>query len=297
MSERIPESELIINADGSAFHIHILPEDLADNVILVGDPGRVEMIASHLDEGSIEFHKSSREFNTVTGRYNGVRVTVMSTGIGTDNIDIVMTELDALANIDFKTRMPKEQHRRLTILRIGTCGALRPEIPLGGYIYSEMSAGFDGLLNWYAGCPEVTEKGIEDAFVKYMNWPERLAKPYFVKSSSRLTEAFKDSSIQGITMSAPGFYGPQGRSVRTGITIPDLVQKLEGFEFEGHHFTNIEMESSALAGLAAVLGHDAGTICLAIANRYAKESNPDYKPLMEKLVRHCLDVITAPCSR
>ncbi|MCQ2138070.1 MAG: nucleoside phosphorylase [Bacteroidales bacterium] len=292
MSERIPESELIINADGSAFHLHILPEDLADNVILVGDPGRVEMVASFLDEWSITVNKESREFRTITGRYNGVPVSIISTGIGTDNIDIVMTELDALANIDFDTRLPKEEHRSLNILRIGTCGAIRPEIPLGGYIVSEMSCGFDGLLNWYTGIEEVGQKDIEAEFIKYMNWPERLAKPYFVKASKRIVDAFRDSAYCGITMSAPGFYGPQGRSVRTGIAIPDLIRKLEGFEFEGHHFTNIEMESSALAGLAGILGHEACTICLAIANRYAKESNPDYKPLMEGLIEHALGIIT-----
>ena len=293
MSERIPESELIINADGSVFHLHILPEDLADNVILVGDPGRVEMVASFLDEWSITVNKSSREFVTVTGRYKGVPVTVLSTGIGTDNIDIVMTELDALANIDFDTRMPKEESRSLNILRIGTCGAIRPEIPLGGYIFSEMSCGFDGLLNWYTEGLNVIQSDIEDAFIKYMNWPGRLATPYFVKSSEKIRNAFKDSAFMGITMSAPGFYGPQGRSVRARIAIPDLVQKLEGFEFEGHHFTNIEMESSALEGLAGILGHNAGTICLAIANRHAKDSNPDSKPLMEGLVEHALEAITS----
>ena len=291
-SNRIPESEFIINPDGSAFHLHILPEDLADNILLFGDQDRVPMAAQFLDKGSIEVDKSSREFHTITGRFNGKRISIVSSGIGTDNIDIVMTELDALANIDFKTRTPKAGHRRLSILRIGTCGALQPEIPLGGYIFSDMSVGFDGLLNWYADVDQVRQKGIEEAFIKYMDWPERLARPYFVKSSPKLIKAFEGKAYHGITMSAPGFYGPQGRKVRAAITIPDLTTKLENFSYRGKKMTNIEMESSAIAGLAAVLGHDAGTICLAIANRHAKQSNPDYKPLMAELIKYCFETLT-----
>lgn len=291
-SIRIPESEFIINPDGSAFHLHILPEDLADNILLFGDQDRVPMAAQFLDKGSIEVDKSSREFHTITGRFNGKRISIVSSGIGTDNIDIVMTELDALANIDFKTRMPKTGHRRLSVLRIGTCGALQPEIPLGGYIFSDMSVGFDGLLNWYADVDQVRQKGIEEAFIKYMEWPERLARPYFVKSSPKLIKAFEGKAYHGITMSAPGFYGPQGRKVRAEITIPDLTTKLENFSYRGKKMTNIEMESSAIAGLAAVLGHDAGTICLAIANRHAKQSNPDYKPLMAELIKYCFETLT-----
>ena len=291
-SNRIPESEFIINPDGSAFHLHILPEDLADNILLFGDQDRVPMAAQFLDKGSIEVDKSSREFHTITGRFNGKRISIVSSGIGTDNIDIVMTELDALANIDFKTRTPKAGHRRLSILRIGTCGALQPEIPLGGYIFSDMSVGFDGVLNWYADVDKVRQKGIEEAFIKYMEWPERLAKPYFVKASPKLIKAFEGKAFHGITMSAPGFYGPQGRKVRAAITIPDLTTKLENFSYRGKKMTNIEMESSAIAGLAAVLGHDAGTICLAIANRHAKQSNPDYKPLMAELIKYCFETLT-----
>lgn len=294
MSKRIPESELIINSDGTAFHLHVAPEELADNVIIVGDPGRVDAIAAFYDEGSIEAHRTSREFNTITGRFNGVRVTAISSGIGTDNIDIVMTEIDALANIDFKTRLPREQHRRLRILRIGTCGAIRPEIPLGGYIFSEMGIGFDGLLNWYADAEQYFEKDIEKAFVEYMNWPQRLARPYFIKASAKMTELFSDIAYRGMTMSAPGFYGPQGRSVRMRLAIPDLIEKLEGFEYEGRHITNIEMENSAITGMATVLGHDAGTVCLAIANRHAKDSNPNYKPLMDGLIRASLERLTRP---
>jgi len=293
MSERIPESELIINNDGTAFHLHIKPEDLADVVILVGDPGRVPMVASFFDEGSITCDVQAREIHTKTGTYHGKRVSCISTGMGTDNIDIVMTELDALANVDFKTRLPKEQHRRLKILRIGTCGAIRPELPLGSYIFSKMSVGFDSVLNWYADWDKVTDQKMEKAFMKHMNWPERFSTPYFVKASDLIAKTFEDVTVEGITMSAPGFYGPQGRSVRLKCTIPDLIQKLEDFKYGDLKITNIEMESSALAGMAALLGHDAGTICLAVANRYIRVSNPDYKQLMANLVQIILDRLLA----
>ncbi|MBR1538322.1 MAG: nucleoside phosphorylase [Bacteroidales bacterium] len=290
-SKPIPSSELIINDDGSVFHLHILPEDLADIVIMMGDPGRVNTVAEHFD--SIELDKQSREFHTITGTCRGKRVTALSHGIGTDNIDIVMTELDALANIDFKTRLPKKEHRRLTILRIGTCGAAQPDIPLGGYILSHISIGFDGVLNWYKDGEKIFLMDFENAFIKHMDWPQRFARPYFVRSSEKIVERFRDWTIQGMTVSAPGFYGPQGRSVRLKLTLPDLLEKLESFEYEGYRVTNIEMESSCLAGMAALLGHDAATLCLAIANRHVKESNPDYKPLMAQLLRRALDTLTA----
>ena len=230
MNEKpIPSSELIINDDGSVFHLHILPEDLADTVIMMGDPGRVNLVANLFD--TIELDKQSREFHTITGTYKGKRVTAMSHGIGTDNIDIVMTELDALANIDFKTRLPKKEHRRLTILRIGTCGAAQPDIPLGGYILSHISIGFDGVLNWYKDGENIFLKDFEDAFVQHMGWPERLGRPYFVRSSQRIVDKLKDWTFQGMTVSAPGFYGPQGRSVRLNLTIPDLIEKLESFSY------------------------------------------------------------------
>ena len=287
----IPSSELIINDDGSVFHLHILPEDLADIVIMMGDPGRVSTIAEHFD--TIELDKQSREFHTITGTYRGKRVTALSHGIGTDNIDIVMTELDALANIDFKTRLPKAEHRRLTLLRIGTCGAAQPDIPLGSYILSHISIGFDGVLNWYKDGEKIFLMDFENAFVKHMDWPARFARPYFVRSSEKIIERFRDWTVKGMTVSAPGFYGPQGRSVRLELTVPDLIEKLESFSHEGYRVTNIEMESSALAGMAALLGHDAATVCLAIANRHVKESNPDYKPLMAQLLRRALDSLTA----
>ena len=292
MNEKpIPSSELIINDDGSVFHLHILPEDLADIVIMMGDPGRVSTIAEHFD--TIELDKSSREFHTITGTYHGKRVTAMSHGIGTDNIDIVMTELDALANVDFKTRLPKKEHRRLKILRIGTCGAAQPDIPLGSYILSHISIGFDGVVNWYKDGESIFLMDFENAFIKHMNWPERFAKPYFVRASQEIIDKFSPWTVKGMTVSAPGFYGPQGRSVRLELTVPDLIEKLESFSYGGYRITNIEMESSALAGMAALLGHDAATVCLAIANRHVKESNPDYKPLMAQLLQKALDTLTA----
>ncbi len=287
----IPSSELIINEDGSVFHLHIKPEDLADTVIMMGDPDRVNAISYLFD--SIEVDKQSREFHTITGKYQGKRVTALSHGIGPDNIDIVMTELDALANIDFKTRLPKLRHRRLSILRIGTCGAAQPDIPLGSYILSHISIGFDGVLNWYKDGEKIFLKDFEEAFVKHMDWPERLGRPYFVRASDTLIQKFQGWTYKGMTVSAPGFYGPQGRSVRLDLTIPDLIPKLESFEHDGYRVSNIEMESSCLAGLAALLGHDAVTVCLAIANRHIKESNPDYKSLIAQLLWRSLETMTA----
>ncbi len=284
---RIPESELIINSDGSAFHIHIKPEQLADRVIVVGDPGRVDQIAVFLD--SIECRNASREFVSVTGSYKGKRFTVLSTGIGTDNIDIVMTELDALANIDFSTREVKPEHRKLTILRIGTCGALQPDVPIGSYVFSRVSIGFDGLMNWYADRESLDD--FEAAFKAHMNWNPHLPDPYFVRASERIAQAFEGSTIQGMTISAPGFYGPQGRVVRLPLAMPDMLDRISAFRFGGMKINNFEMESSALAGLAAKLGHDAGTVCCAIANRQHKDSNPNYKRKIEELVQLCLDTL------
>lgn len=284
---RIPESELIINDDGSAFHIHLRPEELADIVILVGDPGRVEMVGEYLTD--IEFRHSSREFVSTTGKYNGKRLTVLSTGIGTDNCDIVMTELDALANVDFETREPKETHRTLTILRIGTTGAIHADIPLGSPIFSHYSVGCDGLLNWYANRMEITDIEMEEAFKEHVGWNRHLPSPYFVKASEKLIKRFEDCTVKGVTISAPGFYGPQGRVVRLGLAMPDMLEKFESFRYNGYRITNFEMESSAVAGLAKHLGHEAGTVCCAIANRYLKSSNPDYKPQVRKLVELALE--------
>ena len=283
---RIPESELIINADGSAFHIHIRPEQLADKVILVGDPGRVDMVGEFLEEK--EFRHASREFVSITGKYRGSRITVLSTGIGTDNIDIVLTELDSLANVDFKTREVRPEHRCLTILRIGTTGAIQPDIPLGSFIFSEISVGCDGLLNWYADRDKVNIPEMEEAFKKHTHWDSRLSSPYFVKAGQRLIDAFRDCTVKGVTISAQGFYGPQGRVVRLPLAMPDMLETFESFRFGEYRITNFEMESSAVAGLAAHLGHEAGTVCCAIANRYLKDSNTNYKPRVRQLVELAL---------
>jgi len=287
---RIPESELIINADGSAFHIHIRPEELADTVIMVGDPGRVDMIAEYLTD--LEFRHASREFVSVTGRYNGKRLTVLSHGIGPDNIDIVMTELDALANIDFATREVKPEHKTLHILRIGTSGALHADIPLGSFILSHMSVGFDGVMNWYANREKVTDIEVEEAFKAHMNWDPHLPSPYFVKASDEIIRRFADCTVKGVTISAPGFYGPQGRVVRVPLAMPDMLEKIESFRFGDYRITNFEMESAPLAGLARHLGHEACTVCCAIANRYLQSSNPDYKPQIRKLIELALERMT-----
>jgi uridine phosphorylase len=283
----IPSSELIINDDGSIFHLHIKPEQLADTVVLVGDPGRVAQVAAHFDER--EFSVSSREFHTVTGTYRGRRMTVLSHGIGTDNIDIVVTELDALANIDFATRRPRAHHRTLTLLRLGTSGALQRDLAIGDLVFARTSAGFDGLLNWYAGRDTVCDLELERAFTRYTAWGELLPKPYFVNANEELFEAFRDVTTEGITISAPGFYGPQGRWVRLRPADPQLNEKIESFRHGGRRITNFEMESSALAGLGALLGHRAATICTIIAQRVALEAATDYRPFVEKMIKIALD--------
>lgn len=290
MIMRIAESELIINDDGSVFHIHLRPDELAGNVILVGDPGRVDMVAGYLEEK--EFRHSSREFVSVTGKYKGVRVTVLSTGIGTDNIDIVMNELDALANIDFSTREVKPEKKSLNILRIGTSGAIQPDIPIGSYVFSHISVGCDGLLNWYAGRDSIAVPDIEEAFKKHVGWNRHLPDPYFVHAGKDMCRRFEDCTVKGMTISASGFYGPQGRVLRMPLAMPDMVERFESFRFGDWRITNFEMEGSAIAGIAAHLGHNAGTVCAIIANRYSKDSNPDYKPIVRSLVELSLDRLT-----
>ncbi len=288
---KIPESELIINGDGSVFHLHMKPEHLADNVIMMGDPGRVDILADFLTD--IECRNASREFVSVTGKYKGSRITALSHGIGPDNIDIVMTELDALANVDFKTREVKPEHRALNILRIGTSGALHADIPLGSFILSHISVGFDGVMNWYGNREKVTLPAVEEAFKKHMNWDPNLPSPYFVKASDKMIDLMKDITVKGVTISAPGFYGPQGRVVRMPLAMPHMLEDIESFRFteggEQYRITNFEMESSPLAGFAAQLGHNAATVCCAIANRYLKSSNPDYKPVIRQLLEISLE--------
>ena len=287
---RIPKSELIINGDGSVFHLHIKPENLADKVILVGDPGRVEIFAPLMEE--IESRSASREFVSLTGRFHGTRITILSTGIGTDNIDIVMTELDALANVDFETREVFPEHRTLDVLRIGTCGAIQPEVPLGSFIFSDISIGCDGLLNWYDNRDSIALLDFEEAFKKHVHWDRHLPDPYFVRASQKLIDKFADCTVKGMTISASGFYGPQGRVVRQGLAMPNMLEDFESFEYGGYRITNFEMEGSALAGMAAKLGHNAGTVCFAIAHRYLKDANTNYKTGVEELVELSLQRMT-----
>ena len=283
----IPASELIINEDGTIFHLHLLPEQIADIVILVGDPGRVEMVASFFD--SRECEVANREFKTITGSYKGKRMTVLSTGIGIGNIDICVTELDALANIDFTTRQVKDNFRQLTLVRLGTSGALQSDIKVGEAIFSRTSVGFDGLLNYYAGRNEVCNLEIEKAFIEHTAWNELLPKPYFIDADSSLAELFKDVTREGITIAAPGFYAPQGRWVRLQPQDLTLNEKIESFDFGGRKITNFEMESSALAGMAALMGHKAATICTIIAQRIALDACTDYKPFVRQMIANALD--------
>lgn len=283
----IPSSELIINADGSIFHLHLKPEQLADIVILVGDPGRVAMIAEYFD--SKECEVSNREFLTITGTYKGKRMTVMSTGIGIGNIDICVTELDALANIDFETRQVKESFRQLTLVRLGTSGAIQPDIEVGEVVFSRTSLGFDGLLSYYEGRDSVCDLELERAFEEHTSWYKKLPAPYFVNAHQDLFELFKDSTREGITIAAPGFYAPQGRWVRIAPHDMQLNQKIESFRFGERRITNFEMEGSALAGLAALLGHRAATICTIIAQRVAKDACTDYKPFVRRMIEVALD--------
>ena len=283
----IPSSELIINDDGSVFHLHLRPEQLADIVVLVGDPGRVALVAEHFDH--IECKASNREFNTVTGTYKGRRMTVLSTGIGIGNIDISVTELDALANVDFETRQEKAEKRQLTLVRLGTSGAIQPDIRVGELVFARTSIGFDGLLNYYKGRNEVCDLDMERAFIAHTGWNELLPKPYCIDADSALLALFEDVAREGITIAAPGFYAPQGRWVRLEPQDPGLNEKIESFDYRGRRITNFEMESSALAGLAALMGHRAATVCTIIAQRIALDACTDYKPFVKRMIRTALD--------
>ena len=286
------ESELIINKDGSVFHLHVRPEQLADKVILVGDPGRVALVASHFEDKEMEVE--SREFRTVTGTYKGKRITVISTGIGCDNIDIVMNEVDALANIDFQTRTEKQQLRSLEIVRIGTCGGLQLNTPEGTFICSEYSVGFDGLLNFYEGRNAVCDLKMERALISHLGWTGNMCQPYpyVIKADENLVERIaQNDMVRGITVACGGFFGPQGRQLRVPLADPHQNEKIESFEYEGMHITNFEMESSALAGLAKLMGHRATTACMVIANRRAGKANTGYKNIIDDLITLVLDRI------
>lgn len=290
--EPIASSELIINSDGSIFHLHLRPEQLADKIILVGDPGRVPLVASHFE--TKECDVESREFRTITGTYQGKRITVISTGIGCDNIDIVVNELDALANIDFETRTIRPELRQLQLVRIGTCGGLQPYTPEGTYIASARSIGFDGLLNFYARRDEVCDLAYEQAFIQHMGWKgnQCIAHPYVAKADAELIDRVAaNDMVRGVTIACGGFYGPQGRQLRLKLADPEANHKIENFEYEGTQVTNFEMESSALAGLASLMGHKAMTCCMVIANRREGKANPNYKNSIDGLIKLVLDRI------
>nr|WP_311448143.1 nucleoside phosphorylase [uncultured Porphyromonas sp.] len=286
----IPSSELIINADGSVFHLHLRPEQLADKVFLVGDPARVDMVASRFEH--VECNVSSREFHTITGYYQGKRITVVSHGIGTDNIDIVLNELDALANIDFKTRQIKDELRQLTLVRVGTSGGLQDETPIGSYVAAVHSVGFDGVLYFYADSQRVRHRAFEEALVQQLDWQLEGLRPYVVPADASLVEQICGSDIlRGNTIAANGFYGPQGRQLRLALQDPGLNAKIQAFDYEGLRLTNYEMESSSLAGLAALMGHRAMTVCCIIAGRKAQNMNTDYKGSIEGLIDLVLERI------
>lgn len=286
----IPSSELIINEDGSVFHLHLKPEQLTDRVILVGDPARVTMVAEFFDE--ITFEVSSREFHTIGGIYKGKPIMCQSHGIGPDNIDIVITELDALANVDFKTREIKENKRVLTLVRIGTSGALQPELALGTPVIAEKAIGFDGVLNYYAGRNSIADIEFEDAFCEAVGWNPLWAKPYIVDADPELVEQIGQSDmVRGNTISAVGFYGPQGREVRLPLANPDLNRRIEEFRFKGRKITNYEMESAPLQGMGKLMGHRAMTVCTIIANRFNESANPNYKNGVRDLVQTVLERI------
>lgn len=281
---------MIINGDGSIFHLHLLPEQLADKVILVGDPGRVDTVAAHFDERECEV--SNREFRAVTGTYKGKRITVQSTGIGCDNIDIVLNEMDALANIDFKTRKAKPELKSLTIVRVGTCGGLQPETPTGTYVATVKSIGFDGLINFYADRDKHCDLDLEKAFKKHVGWKDAMGNPYVAPSNTELLDRIAgDDMVRGYTVACGGFFGPQGRQLRVPLADPELNAKIESFEYDGLHITNFEMESSAVAGMSNLMGHKALTCCMVIANRVAKQANSSYKNSIDDLIVKVLDRI------
>ncbi len=288
---KIGKSELIINEDGTIFHLHLKPEDIADNIILVGDQSRVDMVSSFFDK--IDLKVQNREFKTHTGYYNGKRITALSTGIGTDNIDIVINELDALCNIDLQTRTIKTEHRSLNLIRIGTSGSLQANIPVDTPVASQKSIGFDGLLNFYEGCHSVSDSQIVDKFIEHTNWHNDLALPYIVECSESLLNKVAGEMLKGFTISAPGFYGPQGRVLRLPLRDKDLNSKISSFEYDNLRINNFEMESSAIYGLSKLLGHEALTVCNIIANRIRKEYSGDYKKSMSKLIKYVLDKLVA----
>jgi uridine phosphorylase len=290
MSNIIPETELILNPNGSVYHLKLLPENIADNIIIVGDQGRVEAVSKFFDK--IDFKIQNREFITHAGTYKGNRVMVISSGIGTDNIDILVNELDAAVNIDLKTRMIKEQKRSLNIVRIGTSGALQQDIPVDSYVVSSHGLGFDGLMNYYLDLPSINDNEISEAFIKQTNWNNSLPYPYAVKGSESLINKIGFDLLKGITATAPGFYGPQGRKLRLTPWVEDFNQQLTDFKYQENRITNFEMETSALYGLGNLLGHQTCTVCAIIANRVAKQYSKNYHVPVEQLIELVLERLT-----
>ncbi len=288
--KRINESELIINPDGSIYHLKLKPEHISKDIIIVGDPDRVNRISRQFD--IIEFRIQNREFITHTGYLNNVRLTVLATGIGTDNIDIVMNELDAIVNIDLKKRKVKDELTSLNIIRLGTSGALQSDIPVDSFIISEYGLGFDGLLNFYHAENNIFEDEMSEAFINQTNWNKQLSYPYIIKGSDFLMNKIGSGLRKGITATAPGFYGPQGRELRLRTRFPELYQKLESFEYKGHNITNFEMETSALFGLGKLLGHQTITVCAILANRVLKQYSKDYNKTVDKLIEYLLVKLT-----
>ncbi|MDA9120909.1 nucleoside phosphorylase [Flavobacteriales bacterium] len=280
--ERIAESELVLNQDGSIYHLNLLPENIAETIILVGDQGRVEKVSKHFDV--IEFSTQKREFITHTGRIGSKRLTVLSTGIGTDNIDIVLNELDALVNIDLQKRKPKEETKSLNLIRLGTSGSLQEDLPVDSYLLSTHGIGFDGVFNYYEKSAEIEDTELTDAFMLQTDWKSTFPRPYIVEGSESLFNLLKDGTEHGMTATANGFYGPQGRQLRLKPTIPDLNERLSKFSYNGQRITNFEMETSALFGIGKALGHECATVCAIIANRYRKEYSKNHDLTIEQLI-------------
>lgn len=292
MTQAIPESQLVLNNEGAVYHLGLHPEELADDIILVGDPGRVDAIAAYFEK--IEVKRQNRELWSRTGYYNGKRITVLSTGMGTDNIDIVVNELDTLANIDLKTRMPRAEHRTLNMVRLGTSGALQADIPVeDSYVATRYAIGLDGLIYFYEKNKEVNEIAMRDAFIEQMDYPKDLPMPYVVEGSQALMERLGQGYFQGITATAPGFYGPQGRTLRMHLAYPENNHKIEAFHYNDWRVCNFEMESSALYGLGKMMGHNCLTICAVIANRVSEKFCTDYHPYINKLIKNTLDRLSA----
>ncbi|MCK9218556.1 MAG: nucleoside phosphorylase [Bacteroidales bacterium] len=285
----LAEPDLIVNADGSVYHLCMKPQDLADIVIVVGDPNRVKEISEHFTH--IDHRAGNREFISATGYYHGKRITALSTGIGTDNCDIVMHELDALANFDLKTRVQKPAHRTLSIIRIGTSGSIQPDVPIGSFGLSTHAVGLDNLLHFYKGSADIIDQELTAAFAAHADWPVNLSRPYFIKGSDKLVDKFRPFSIPGITVTAPGFYGPQGRFLRLPLTDPDMIRKLQSFRYKDQRIINFEMETSALYGLGALMGFEMVTVCALIANRATGQYLADHKQVVRGLINLVLETI------